>query len=144
MPASPIHLLLVEDNPGDVRLAKETLRESRLQNTMDVVSDGEQALDYLRHTAQYSACPRPDMVLLDMNLPKLDGFEVLEEIRRDPDLSSIPIVVLVASKADEALIRKYRLPEECFVEKPLTLERFLDAARCFSDIGVTLVKIATA
>ena len=107
-----VHLLLVEDNPGDIRLAQEALREARFQNTMDVVGDGEQALAYLRREEPYGGCRAPDILLLDMNLPRMDGFEVLEEIGRDPDLRGLPVVVLAAGRVDEELMKKHKIPAD--------------------------------
>jgi two-component system, chemotaxis family, response regulator Rcp1 len=144
MPGSTIRLLLVEDNPGDVRLAQEALREARIQNTMDVVGDGEQALAYLRGEARYATMGVPDMILLDMNLPRMDGFELIEEVRKDPQLSAIPIVILAATPLDADMLKRYNVPTDCLVLKPLTVERFLEAVKCFPDLGITIVKIASA
>jgi two-component system, chemotaxis family, response regulator Rcp1 len=144
MPGSTIRLLLVEDNPGDVRLAQEALREARIQNTMDVVCDGEQALAYLRSEGRYAAFGIPDMVLLDMNLPKMDGFELLEEVKKDPQLAAIPLVILAATRLDADMLKRYNVSTECMVLKPLTVERFLEAVKCFPDLGITIVRIASA
>ena len=144
MPGSTIRLLLVEDNPGDVRLAQEALREARIQNVMDVVGDGEKALAYLRGEGQFAGYSLPDMLLLDMNLPRLDGFELLEEIGKDPRLAAIPVVILAATKLDAEMLKRYKIPTDCMVLKPLTVERFLEAVKCFPDMGITIVKIASA
>jgi two-component system, chemotaxis family, response regulator Rcp1 len=144
MPGSTIRLLLVEDNPGDVRLAQEALREARIQNTMDVVGDGEQALAYLRGEGKYAGRGIPDMMLLDMNLPKIDGFELLEEIKKDPPLAAIPLVILAATKLDAEMLKRYNVPTDCMVLKPLSVERFLEAVKCFPDLGITIVRIASA
>jgi CheY-like chemotaxis protein len=144
VPGSLVHFLLIEDNPGDVRLAQETLREAKFQNTMDVVGDGEEALAYLRQEDKYSNCGTPDIILLDMNLPRMDGFELVEELRGDPKLNAIPIVILAATRFDEQLLRRYNIPTECFILKPLTVEHLLEAVRCFPHIGISIVRIATA
>jgi CheY-like chemotaxis protein len=135
---------LVEDNPGDVRFAQETLRDYRVQNTLAVVRDGDEALKYLRREPPYQSVPRPDMILLDINLPKVDGTEVLEEMKADADLAGIPVVVLVTSETDEALIKRYGLPAQCFITKPLSVEKYLEAVRCFSHFGVSIVTVVRA
>lgn len=139
-----IRLLLVEDNPADVRLAQEALKEGRIQNEMIVVGDGEEALAYLRGEGSYAGARLPDMVLLDINLPKLDGLEVLEQIRRDPRLSTMPVVVLTSSHIQTRLLESYGLDVKCYIQKPLELERYLDAVRCFGHLGLAIVNIATA
>jgi CheY-like chemotaxis protein len=144
MPGSTIRLLLVEDNPGDVRLAQEALREARIQNVMDVVGDGEQALAYLRAEGKYAGYGLPDMILLDMNLPRMDGFELLGEMKQDAKLASIPLVILAATKLDAEMLKRYNIPTDCMVLKPLTMERLLEAVKCFPDLGITIVKIASA
>jgi two-component system, chemotaxis family, response regulator Rcp1 len=144
MPGSTIRLLLVEDNPGDVRLAQEALREARIQNVMDVVGDGEQALAYLRGEGRYADISIPDMILLDMNLPRMDGFELLEEVKKDSHLADIPLVILAATNLDADMLKRYNVPTHCMVLKPLTVERFLEAVKCFPDLGITIVKIASA
>jgi two-component system response regulator len=142
MPAPTIDILLVEDNPGDVRLAQETLKDYRIQNTIHVVVDGEEALKYLRKQAPYENVRQPDMVLLDLNLPKLDGLEVLTEMQSDPDLRHIAVVVLTATSLDRELMKRYRITTDCFIQKPLTLDRYLDAVRCFPQFGVSIVRVA--
>jgi CheY-like chemotaxis protein len=144
MPGSTIRLLLVEDNPGDVRLAQEALREARIQNIMDVVGDGEQALAYLRGEGKYAGYALPDMILLDMNLPRMDGFELLDEMKQDARLAGIPMVILAATKLDAEMLKRYNIPTDCMVLKPLTVERLIEAVKCFPDLGITIVKIASA
>jgi two-component system, chemotaxis family, response regulator Rcp1 len=144
MPARLIEILLVEDNPGDVRLARETLKEYKMQNTLHVVEDGEQALQFLKKEGRYAGAVSPDLVLLDLELPKIDGAEVLAEIQNMPSLKHIPVVVLAASQHDRVLLADYQVPADCFVVKPLSLERFLEAVRCFPYLGLSIVKIASA
>jgi CheY-like chemotaxis protein len=139
-----IDILLVEDNPGDVRLAQETLRDYRVQNKFHVVQDGEQALRYLRREPPFSHATRPDLVLLDINLPKIDGIEVLEEMRASDDLAAIPVVILTTSAVQDSVLTRFQLPRQCFITKPLTVERYLDAIRCFSHMGLSIVAVATA
>ena len=142
MPAPTIDILLVEDNHGDVRLAQETLKDYKMQNTLHVVGDGEEALKYLRRHAPYTDARQPDMVLLDINLPKIDGLEVLNEMQRDTALRHVPVVVLTATRMDQELLKRYRIPTDCFILKPLTLERYLDAIRCFPQFGLSIVRVA--
>lgn len=139
-----IVLLLVEDNPGDVRLAQEALKDGKIQNTLHVVTDGDEALAFLRREPPYEASERPDMILLDLNLPKRDGLEVLTEIQADEELKDIPVVILTTSKVEERILKQYQLPAECYITKPLEVERYLDAVRCFSQFGLAIVKIAAA
>ena len=139
-----IEILLVEDNPADVRLAQETLKDYKLQNLLHVVTDGEAALAFLRREGAFANAPVPDMVLLDLGLPKLDGMEVLGRIRQDPNLKDMPVVILTASQMDRRLLDIYDVSQECFILKPLTLERYLDAILCFPQIGLSIVKIANA
>jgi chemotaxis family two-component system response regulator Rcp1 len=139
-----IEILLVEDNPADVRLAQETLKDYKLQNLLHVVTDGEAALAFLRREGAFANAPVPDMVLLDLGLPKLDGMEVLGRIRQDPNLKDMPLVILTASQMDHRLLDIYDVSQECFILKPLTLERYLDAILCFPQIGLSIVKIANA
>ena len=142
--ANIIEILLVEDSPADVRLAQETLKDYKLQNTLHVVHDGEAALAFLRKQGEYANAPTPDMVLLDIALPKIDGTEVLTQIRQDPALKDLPVVVLTASALDERLLQSLNVSPDCCVLKPLTLERYLDAIRCFPNIGISIVRIASA
>jgi CheY-like chemotaxis protein len=118
----PIDILLVEDNPGDARLAREAMAHSRLPSRLHDVSDGEQALAFLRHEGPYASAPTPRLVLLDLNLPRRDGREVLEDMKRDPRLQHIPVVVLTSSQADEDILRSYRLHANCFITKPNNLD----------------------
>ena len=144
MPIDTIEILLVDDDPADVRLAKETLKDYKMQNVLQVVEDGETALAYLRREGEYANASLPDIVLLDVALPKVDGVEVLRAIRADDRLRRLPVVVMTASKMDERMIHSLGVQTDCCILKPLTLERFLEAVRCFPDFGLSIVKIATA
>lgn len=138
-----IEILLVEDNPGDVRLTREMLQEARVANTLRVVADGEQALDYLHRRGQFANVPRPDMVLLDLNLPKKNGQEVLAEIKAHPELRRIPVVVLTTSKAEEDILRSYDLHANCYVTKPVDLSQFMGVVKSIEDFWLTIVRLPT-
>jgi CheY-like chemotaxis protein len=142
--ARPINLLLIEDNPGDVRLAQETLKDYKLQNNLQVIYDGEEALACLRRQGPYAGTALPDMILLDLNLPKVDGLEIMKEMQKDAELRSIPLVILTASHLDEEFLKRYDIPSDCFIMKPLTLERYLEAIKCFPHLGLSIVRVATA
>lgn len=137
----PVEILLVEDNPGDVRLTQESLKESKVRNTLHVVRDGVEALAFLRGRGEYADAPRPDLVLLDLNLPKKDGREVLAEIKEDPDLKRIPVVVLTISKAEEDILRSYNLHANCYITKPIDLEQFLGVVKAIDEFWFTIVKL---
>jgi two-component system, chemotaxis family, response regulator Rcp1 len=137
----PIEILLVEDNPADVRLTREALKEEKFYSNLSVVTDGVEAMTYLRREGQYAQAPRPDLILLDLNLPRKDGREVLEEVKSDPDLKVIPVVVLTMSKADEDIARSYRLHANCYVTKPVDLGQFLMVAKSIQDFWLTIVKL---
>ena len=139
-----IDILLVEDNPADIRLAQETLKDYKMQNVLHVLHDGEAALAYLRRQPPYADATLPDMLMLDLALPKVDGIEVLTAIRADERLRDLPIVVLTASALDERMLRSLNIPADCCILKPLTLERYLEAVRCFPHLGLSIVKIASA
>ena len=126
----PVEILLVEDNPADIRLAREALKEWRLNNTLNVVMDGEQALALSVCEGQMFNASQPDMILLDLNLPKLDGTEVLAEMQGDPDLRKIPVAVLTASKTDTEIVKRFGLPTKCYIVKPLEIGAYLGAVRC--------------
>lgn len=138
---SPIQILMVEDNPADVRWAKETLKDARLQNTTNVVMDGEAALAYLRREGKYANVTLPDLILLDLNLPKRSGSEVLAEMKTDPALRDIPVVVLTTSPVErQHLTKTYDLPPNSYILKPLNWSRFLDAVRCYNNLELVIVK----
>jgi len=137
----PIEVLLVEDDPGDVLLIKEAFEFNKVHNNLNVVSDGEQALDYLRRQGEHSAALRPDLVLLDLNLPRKDGREVLAEVKQDPELRTIPIVVLTTSEAEEDVLKSYQLHANAYVTKPVDFERFVSIVRQIDDFFVSVVRL---
>jgi len=129
----PVNLLLVEDNPADVRLTEEALRESRIPVNLSVASDGVEAVDYLFQRGRFCDAPRPELILLDLNLPKKSGREVLSEIKADPILRRIPVVVMTTSTSEQDVERAYRLNANCYVAKPIALEDFFDVVRSIED-----------
>lgn len=138
---TPIEVLLVEDDPGDVLMTCEALAEHKVANRLNVVSDGDEALAYLRRQGRYSDAVRPDLVLLDLNLPRRDGREVLAEIKSDEDLHQIPVVVLTTSQADEDILRSYQLHANAYVTKPVDFECFINVVRRIDDFFVSVVKL---
>ena len=141
MRVKPVQMLLVEDNPGDVRLTKETLKDAKLMVDLHVVGDGVEAIAFLRQEGKYASVPWPDLVLLDLNLPKKDGREVLAEIKQDPDLRRIPVVVLTISSAEEDILKSYNLHANAYVNKPLDLEQFAKITKAIEDFWFTVVKL---
>jgi len=137
----PIEILLVEDNPGDVRLTQEVLNDGKVRNNMSVVKDGVDAVSFLQQTGEYADAPRPDIVLLDLNLPKKDGREVLAEIKADPDLKNIPVVVLTTSGAEQDIVKAYDLHANCYITKPVDLDQFIRVIRSIEDFWLTIVKL---
>ena len=137
----PIEILMVDDSMGDVRLAQEALKEGRVRNRLSVVHDGEQAMAFLRQEGEYADLPRPDLVLLDLNLPRMDGRQVLDAIKSDPELSSIPVVVLTTSEAEDDVLRSYSLHANAYVTKPVDFERFIDVVRQIDDFFVSVVRL---
>jgi chemotaxis family two-component system response regulator Rcp1 len=137
----PIEILLVEDNPGDAELTAEALRNGKVYNQMDVVEDGEAALAFLRHEEQYADVPRPDVVLLDLNLPRKDGREVLAEIKADEELKQIPVIILTTSEAEEDILRAYNLAVNCYITKPVDLDQFIKVVKAIEDFWFTVVKL---
>lgn len=137
----PIEILLVEDNPADVRLMKEALRDSKVRNDLHVVEDGVEAMAFLRKEEAYSSAVTPDIILLDLNLPKKSGFEVLAEVKCDEELKRIPIVVLTTSRADEDIVKSYNLHANCYISKPVDLEQFMHVVRTTEDFWLTIVKL---
>jgi two-component system, chemotaxis family, response regulator Rcp1 len=136
-----IEILLVEDSPGDVRLTREALREGKVLNELQVVGDGVEALDYLFQRNQHVGAPRPDLILLDLNLPKKDGREVLSEIKTDNALKRIPVVVLTTSQSEEDVLRTYDLHANCYIPKPVDFERFIEVVRSIDAFWLTVVKL---
>jgi CheY-like chemotaxis protein len=134
----------VEDNPGDVRLTAEALQEGKVWNRLSVAPDGVEALAFLRRLGTYAAAPRPDVILLDLNLPKRDGREVLAEIKNDPKLRVIPVVVLTTSKAEEDIVRTYDLHANCYITKPVDLDQFLRVVTAIEDFWLCIVKLPSA
>ncbi len=139
--SAPIDILLVEDNPGDVRLTKEALSDAKVLNRLTVATDGLEALAALRREGRFADAPRPDIILLDLNLPRKDGRDVLAEIKEDPDLRRIPVVVLTTSKAEEDVLRTYDLHANCYITKPLDLEQFITVVKSIEDFWFTVVKL---
>lgn len=137
----PMEILLVEDNPGDVRLTCEALKEARVSNRLHTVDDGVKALDFLRQQGIYAAMPRPDLVLLDLNLPKMAGLEVLREIKQDGRLKAIPVVVLTTSQSRDDIAGSYELHANCYVSKPVDLERFLSVIRSIEMFWLQTAKL---
>ena len=138
---SPVDILLVEDNPGDARLAMEALKESKVSNTLHWAKDGEEAMAFLRREGEHAGKPRPDLVLLDLNLPKKDGREVLAEIKSDATLQSIPVVILTTSESEEDILKTYSLHCNCYITKPIDLKQFLKVVRSIEDFWLTIVKL---
>lgn len=137
----PVEILLVEDNPGDVRLILEAFREGKVANIMRVATDGEEALAILRREGPHATAKRPDIIMLDLNLPKKDGREVLAEIKMDPNLKRIPVMILTSSKAEEDIVKSYNLYANCYITKPVGLDQFIQVARTIEDFWLTIVKL---
>ncbi|WNG23629.1 response regulator [Cystobacter fuscus] len=137
----PIEILLVEDNPGDVRLTIEALKEGKVSNRLSVARDGVEALAFLRREGPHASAPRPDLILLDLNLPRRDGREVLAEIKADARLRRIPVVVLTTSKAEEDILRTYDLHANCYINKPVDLDQFISVVRSIDDFWLSVVRL---
>jgi two-component system, chemotaxis family, response regulator Rcp1 len=137
----PVDILLVEDNAGDVRLTMEALREGKVRNNLTVARDGVEALAILRREGPHAGAARPDLILLDLNLPKKDGREVLAEIKADANLKRIPVVVLTTSKAEEDILKTYDLHANCYISKPVDLEQFIVVVRSIDDFWLSIVKL---
>ncbi|MGQ0536530.1 MAG: response regulator [Methanobacteriota archaeon] len=136
-----VDILLVEDNPGDVRLTKEALREAKVRNRLHVVGTGTDAMAFLTRQGSFRDAVRPDVVLLDLNLPGKDGRQVLAEIKADPELKRIPVVILTSSKAEEDVVRTYDLHANCYITKPVDLDRFLEVVRQIEDFWLSVVRL---
>jgi two-component system, chemotaxis family, response regulator Rcp1 len=139
--AEPIDVLLVEDSPGDVRLTQEAFKDAKVHINLHVVSDGAEAMAFLRREGQHASVPRPDLILLDLNLPKKDGREVLEEIKESPTLKSIPVVILTTSASEADILRSYRLHANCYITKPVGLDGFLKVVRSIDNFWLSVVKL---
>ncbi len=137
-----IEILLVEDNPGDARLAAEAFKEGTIPTRLHVASDGIEAMAFLRRQGRHEAAPRPDMILLDLNLPRKDGREVLAEIKEDPALRRIPVIVLTTSQAENDVTRAYDLHANCYIVKPVDFDRFIDVVKGIEDFWCSLVKLS--
>lgn len=137
----PIEILLVEDNPGDVRLTFEAFKEAKLGNRLHVAQDGQDALDFLRRRGKHADALRPDLILLDLNLPRKDGRQVLREVKADPELRQIPVIVLTVSRAEDDILKSYNLNANCYVSKPLELEQFLAVVRSIQNFWLTIVTL---
>ena len=140
-PERQVEILLVEDDPGDVLMTREAFADYKLRNQLHVVDDGAEAMAFLRQEGEYAGRPRPDLVLLDLNLPRMDGREVLEAIKSDPELASIPVVVLTTSEAEDDVLRSYSLHANAYVTKPVDFERFIEVVRQIDDFFVTVVRL---
>ncbi len=139
--SQPVHVLLVEDNPADVRLTREVLADGKITNTLHVVSDGEEAMAFLRNKPPFASAPRPDLILLDLNLPRKDGREVLAEVKSDPSLKLIPVVILTTSRSDRDILESYNLHANCYISKPVDLLQFMEVVRTIEDFWLAIVKL---
>ena len=137
----PIEILMVEDNPGDVRLTMEALKETKVRNNLSVVGDGAQALSFLHQEDEFADAPRPDLILLDLNLPRSHGREVLEKIKADPDLGRIPVVILTTSRAEEDVLKTYDLHANCYITKPVDLDQFIKVVKSIESFWLTIVRL---
>jgi CheY-like chemotaxis protein len=141
VPGQPIDILLVEDDPGDELMTREAFEDNKIGNTLHVAHDGEEALDFLYRQGGYQDAPRPDLILLDLNLPKYDGRQVLEKIKSDPELADIPVVVLTTSAAEEDILRSYKLHANAYVTKPVDLDQFVAAIKHIDEFFVQVVRL---
>ncbi len=137
----PIEILLIEDNPGDVRLTREALKDAKVLNNLYVASDGIEGLAFLNRQGEFKNAIRPHLILLDLNLPKKDGLEVLAEIKAHPDLKRIPVVVLTTSKAEEDILMTYQMHANCYITKPVDLEKFIEVISAIEDFWLSIVKL---
>ena len=139
----PVEILLVEDNPGDVRLTQEAFKDGKMLNKLHVVEDGMEALAFLKREGKYTDVPRPELILLDLNLPRKDGRDVLAEIKGDRNLKRIPVVILTTSRSEEDILRSYDLNANCYITKPLELDKFIEIVKSIEDFWLTIVKLPT-
>jgi chemotaxis family two-component system response regulator Rcp1 len=140
-PLNPIEVLLVEDNPGDVRLMQEALKDAKVHNNLHVVHDGDEAMSFLRREGKHSGSPEPNLIMLDLNLPGKDGREVLDDIKNDPVLKHIPVVIVTTSAAEEDILKSYRLHANCYMTKPVNIEQFIKVVHAIEDFWFTIVKL---
>jgi CheY-like chemotaxis protein len=136
-----VEFLLVEDNPGDVRLTQEALKDSKVRNNLNILGDGISALSFLRRESPYENAPRPDIILLDLNLPRMDGRELLSHIKADPKLKRIPVVVITSSEAEQDILRTYDLHVNCYVTKPVDLDQFIKVVQSIETFWLTIVQL---
>lgn len=137
----PIEILLVEDNPGDVRLTREAFKEAKMRNNLHAVADGVEAMEFLHREGEHADAARPDIILLDLNLPRKDGREVLAEVKADPELRRIPVVILTTSKAAEDIAKTYDLHANCYITKPVDFDRFIEVVKTIEGFWLTVVKL---
>lgn len=137
----PVEILLIEDSPGDVRLTIEALKEAKVSNNLSVVQDGVEAMDFLRQKGKYKDATRPDLILLDLNLPRKDGREVLAEVKNDPKLRQIPVVVLTTSRSEQDILKAYDLHANCYITKPVDFKQFMTIVKSVEDFWLTVVKL---
>ncbi len=138
---TPIEILLVEDNPGDVRLTSEIIKEGRVKNNLSIVNDGEEAVSFLKKTGKFQNAPRPDLIILDLNLPKKSGREVLAELKEDVSLRSIPVIILSTSQAENDIVNSYKLNANCYITKPMDLDDFIKVIKSIEEFWFTVVKL---
>ncbi|MCA1829219.1 MAG: response regulator [Myxococcales bacterium] len=136
-----VEILLVEDNEGDAHLTLQALASAKMRNRVSVVEDGIEAMEFLRRQGRHAGAPRPDVILLDLNLPRMDGREVLQELKKDPSLKTIPVVVITTSSAEEDVVRSYALQAACYVTKPVDLKQFLHVVQSISDFWLEIVRL---
>ncbi len=137
----PIQILLVEDSPSDAKLTKKALKSAKVANEIHHITDGIKAMEFLRHQGEYRDAPKPDLILLDLNLPRKKGQEILEEIKQDPELQAIPVVILTSSDEEEDILRSYKLHANSFVTKPVDFEKFLNIVHCIEGFWLTIVSL---
>ena len=137
----PVEILLVEDSPSDTELTVEALKEAKIRNHLSTVEDGVQAMEFLRRQGRFARAPRPDLIMLDLNLPRKDGREVLAEIKTDPDLKTIPVVVLTTSRAEQDVLRAYQLNANCYITKPVDFDQFLNVVRSIESFWLFVVTL---
>ena len=137
----PIDILLIEDNPGDVRLTREAFKLAKMKNNLHVAADGSEALDFLFKKGPYENTPNPDLILLDLNLPKIDGRQLLQEIKKDKQLRTIPVIVLTTSTAEEDILQTYHLHANCYISKPMEMDEFVTVVKTIENFWLSIVKL---